>query len=166
MRIQVRCDKRKSGYNELCTKWPRFEQRLRGTHMGRLRTSKMVRSRTPTYNNDIKRLQAEQQTPCHEGDLTCSIRHTKSFPNNQSRILRVHVVLHVVSGRAVAPANWSMVLLQGVAELLLRRTDQHESLHCRSLPPHFHSPAQHGATIEVPSSRARNPVCIQRHEEQ
>jgi hypothetical protein len=65
----------------------------------------------------------------------------------------------------VVPANWSMALLQGAVELLLRRTDQHEHWHCRSLPLHFHSPAQQGATTEVLSSRTRNLVCIQRHEE-
>jgi len=58
----------------------------------------------------------------------------------------------------VGPAESSMALLHGAAELLLRRTDQHEHWHCRSLHPYFHSPAHQGATTDVQSSRTRNTV--------
>ena len=75
---------------------------------------------------NIKGQQDEQRTQCHEGELRCSRRHAKSFSNNRSQILLLHVVLHVASRHVVVPADSSMALLQTMAEPLLRRIDQPE----------------------------------------
>jgi len=66
----------------------------------------------------------------------------------------VQVVVQAVP--AMAPEESNMALLQKMAELLLRRTDQPEHWLCCSLPPHFDPPEGHDD--EVPSSTARKPV--------
>jgi len=66
----------------------------------------------------------------------------------------VQVVVQAVP--AMAPEESSMALLQKMAELLLRRTDQPEHWRCRSLPPHFDPPAARDG--EVPSSTTRKRI--------
>jgi len=116
----------------------------------------MVPSQKPTGN--VRRQQADQRVRGHER-VGCSRPHARSFSNNRSRVhLHAEVALQAVPGGSVCPAESSMALLHGAAELLLRRTDQHEHWVCCSLLPYFHSPAHQGATTEVPSSTTRKPV--------